>query len=42
MFEKKFLGTKRTTFIIDEKGRISKIFTKVNVLTHAREVLDSL
>lgn len=42
MFGKKFLGTKRTTFVIDEKGRISKIFIKVNVLKHAREVLDYL
>ncbi len=44
--EKKFmgrtyLGVKRTTFLIDEKGKIKKIFDKVNPEEHAREVLDA-
>ncbi len=44
--EKKFmgrtyLGVKRTTFLIDEKGKIKKIFEKVKPGQHAREVLDA-
>ena len=44
--EKKFmgrtyLGVKRTTFLIDEKGKIKKIFEKVKPEEHAREVLDA-
>jgi peroxiredoxin Q/BCP len=44
--EKKFmgrtyLGVKRTTFLIDEKGKIKKIYEKVKPEEHAREVLDA-
>jgi thioredoxin-dependent peroxiredoxin len=39
---KSFLGVKRTTFIIDEKGRIVHIFDKVNSETHAEDVLKIL
>ena len=44
--EKKFMGrtymgVKRTTFLIDEKGKIKKIFHKVKPDEHAREVLDA-
>ena len=44
--EKKFMGrtymgVKRMTFLIDEKGKIAKIFEKVKVDEHAREVLDA-
>jgi peroxiredoxin Q/BCP len=39
---KKFLGIERTTFVIDEKGRIEKIFSKVKALGHAKAVLESL
>jgi thioredoxin-dependent peroxiredoxin len=44
--EKKFMGrtymgVKRTTFLIDEKGKIKKIFEKVKPEEHAREVLDA-
>ncbi len=44
--EKKFMGrtymgVKRTTFLIDEKGRIKKIFEKVKPEEHAQEVLDA-
>ena len=42
--EKKFmgrtyLGVKRITFLIDEKGKIKKVFEKVKPEEHAREVL---
>ena len=36
---RKFMGVKRTTFLIDEKGRIVKIMPKVDVKHHADEVL---
>jgi len=39
---KKFMGIERTTFVIDEKGRIAKIFQKVKVINHWKEVLDSI
>src|SRR4030095_5741813 len=44
--EKKFmgrtyLGVKRTTFLIDEKGKIKRIFEKVKPEEHAHEVLDA-
>lgn len=44
--EKKFmgrtyLGVHRTTFLIDEKGKIKKIFEKVKPEDHAREVLEA-
>ena len=39
---KKFMGIERTTFLIDEKGAIAKIFPKVKVVGHWKEVLDSI
>lgn len=33
---------KRMTFIIDPKGKIEKIYEKVNVNTHAEKILDDL
>jgi peroxiredoxin Q/BCP len=42
MFGKKFGGVGRTTVIIDEEGRISKIFRKVKVKGHVDEVIDVL
>lgn len=38
---KNYMGINRRTFLIDEKGRIVKIFNKVNVEEHADEVLDA-
>lgn len=38
---KKYMGITRKTFLIDEKGRIKKIFDKVNVSEHADEVLEA-
>lgn len=42
MYGKKYMGVVRTTFIIDEKGTIKKIFPKVKVDGHEIEVLESL
>jgi len=39
---KKYMGIERTTFIIDEKGKIAHIFQKVKVIGHTEEVLDKL
>jgi len=44
--EKKFMGrtymgVKRITFLIDEKGKIRKVFEKVKPEEHAREVLEA-
>ena len=44
--EKKFMGRtymgiKRTTFLIDEQGKIKKIFEKVKPDEHGREVLEA-
>ncbi|MFQ5874472.1 MAG: thioredoxin-dependent thiol peroxidase [Dehalococcoidia bacterium] len=36
-----YMGTERTTFIIDEVGRIAKIFNKVKVAGHVDQVLAS-
>jgi len=42
MYGKKVMGIERTTFAIDERGKISKIFTKVKPAGHAEEVLAAL
>ncbi len=39
MYGKKFMGIKRTTFLIDEEGKIKKIFKRVKTAEHADEVL---
>ena len=42
MYGRKYMGVERTTFIIDEKGKIKKIFNKVKVDGHNIEVLEAL
>ncbi|MDT3696536.1 MAG: thioredoxin-dependent thiol peroxidase [Ignavibacterium sp.] len=42
MFGRKYMGVERTTFIIDENGRIKNIFKKVKVIGHAKEVIEAL
>ena len=42
MYGKKYMGIARTTFVIDEDGKIEKIFEKVSVEGHCGEVLDTL
>ena len=36
------MGINRTTFLIDKKGKIIKIWENVKVKDHAQEVLDIL
>ncbi|RMH37217.1 MAG: thioredoxin-dependent thiol peroxidase [Nitrospirae bacterium] len=42
LYGRKFMGIERTTFIIDTKGHIAKIFPKVKVESHVGEVLQAL
>lgn len=42
MYGKKYMGIVRTTFIIDEKGVIKKIFDKVKVPKHVETLLSEV
>jgi len=42
MYGRKYFGIRRTTFLIDETGRIAKVFEKVKPKGHAQEVLEAL
>ena len=39
---REFMGVLRTTFLIDKKGKIIKIWDNVKVKDHAKDVLDTL
>jgi len=39
---REFMGINRTTFLIDKKGKIIKIWENVKVKDHAKEVLNTL
>jgi thioredoxin-dependent peroxiredoxin len=39
MFGKSYMGVARTTFIIDEKGVIEHIISKVNTINHSSQIL---
>lgn len=41
-YGKKYMGIERTTFILDEAGKISKIYPKVSVAGHVDEILKDL
>jgi len=42
MYGKKYMGIERTTFVIDEQGKIAHIFPKVKVDQHYDEVVEAL
>jgi len=42
MFGRKYMGTLRTTFVIDPKGRILKVIDKVESKNASQQVLDLL
>lgn len=42
LFGNKYMGVLRTTFVIDEKGFICKIFLRPKNKTHAQEILAAL
>lgn len=41
MYGKTYMGVMRTTFIIDEEGKIEKIFPKVKTKAHTEQILES-
>lgn len=42
MYGRKYMGVERTTFIIDENGKVKYIFPKVKVEGHTEKVLEAL
>jgi peroxiredoxin Q/BCP len=42
MYGRTSMGIERTTFLIDEQGKVAKIFNKVNPEGHAEEVLAAM
>ena len=42
MYGRKYMGIERSTFLIDEKGRILKVYPKVKVGGHVEQVLEAL
>lgn len=42
LYGRKFMGTERTTFLIDEKGIIRKVYRKVKPKGHAQNLLQDL
>ncbi len=39
MYGRKYMGTVRTTFLIDEKGKIEKIIDKVDTKNHTEQII---
>jgi len=42
MYGREYMGIERTTFLIDKEGKIMKIFPKVKVEGHVKEIMDQL
>jgi thioredoxin-dependent peroxiredoxin len=42
MYGRKFMGTQRTTFVIDPKGKATHVFPKVSPKAHDEQVLAAL
>ena len=42
MYGRTYEGVYRTTFVIDEKGVIEKIFTKVKAKNHTEQILEAM
>lgn len=42
MYGRKYMGSARYTFVIDENGVIIKIFTKVDTKNHTQQILNSI
>lgn len=42
MYGRKYMGTARYTFVINENGIIVKIFTKVDTKNHTQQILGSI
>lgn len=42
MYGRKFMGTNRVTYVIDEKGKIAAVWPKVKPEGHAEEILKAI
>lgn len=42
MYGRKYMGIERTTFLIDEDGKIEHIWNKVKIEGHEQELMDAL
>ncbi|MFA5011131.1 MAG: thioredoxin-dependent thiol peroxidase [Ignavibacteria bacterium] len=42
MYGKKYMGIERTTFLIDEKGKIKEIWNKVKIPGHVQDIISKL
>lgn len=42
MYGRKYMGIERTTFLIDEDGKIERIWNKVKIEGHEQELMDAL
>lgn len=42
MYGRKYMGIQRATFLIDGAGKIAKVWPKVSVTGHAKDVLDAV
>jgi peroxiredoxin Q/BCP len=42
LYGRKFMGIERTTFIINEQGKIAHVFPKVKVDEHVKDVIEKL
>ncbi len=40
MYGRKYMGTARTTFVIDEEGKIEEIISKVKTKAHTEQILN--
>ena len=41
MYGRKYMGVERSTFLVDAKGKIAKVWRKVSVAGHAAEVMEA-
>ena len=42
LYGRKFMGTNRVTYLIDEKGKVAAVWPKVKVDRHVDEVLEAV
>ncbi len=42
MYGRKYMGVMRTTYIIDEEGRIAEVFGKVKTKEHTQQISEAL
>ena len=42
MYGRTYMGVERTTVVIDEQGKVRRVFPKVKVEGHSKEVLEAL